>query len=70
MPANAIGTPSHLRELRRAQGLSQQDLARLAACSVGYVRLLERGFEPSESRVMPRLLAALAGEAGSLKGRS
>ena len=70
MPINATGTPGHLRELRRAQGLSQQDVARLADCSVSYVRLLERGFEPSESRVVPRLLTALAGEADSLNNEA
>lgn len=48
-----------LREARRAAGLSQAELASAAGCSEGYVRLLERGFQPRYSDVTPRLLAAL-----------
>ncbi len=48
-----------LRERRRALGLPQEDVARLADCSVDYVRLLERGFEPRYSDVLPRIAAAL-----------
>lgn len=49
-----------LREARRAAGLTQQQLADRACCSVDYVRLLERGFSPRYSDVWPRILEALA----------
>ncbi len=48
-----------LKERRTARNLSQEALARLSDCSTGYVRLLERGFQPARSDVLPRVLAAL-----------
>lgn len=48
-----------LKVLRRSAGMSQQRLAELAGCSVSMVRVLESGYEPERSDVLPRLLAAL-----------
>ncbi len=59
MSANATDAPGGLRELRRTAALSQQQVAVRAECSIGYVRLLERGFEPRRSDVLPRVLAVL-----------
>ncbi len=53
-----------LAEARHAAGLSQQALASRACCSVGYVAVLEKGYAPARSNVLPRLLAALAGDDG------
>lgn len=41
-------------------GLSQAELAEAAVCSVSYIRLLERGFDPRFSDVLPRVLRVLA----------
>jgi predicted transcriptional regulator len=49
-----------LRQRRKTLGLSQEKLAREAGCSTMSVRLLEGGFVPERSAVLPRLLAALA----------
>lgn len=48
-----------LRARRRSLGLSQEEVARSADCSTGYIRLLERGFAPGHSDVLPRVIAAL-----------
>lgn len=48
-----------LRAARRAAGLSQQELAQRAGCSIAYLRLLERGFAPDRSTVLPRIVHAL-----------
>ena len=59
---NANGTPASgvdLRARRRSLGLSQEAVARTAMCSTGYVRLLEAGFAPGRSDVLPRVIAAL-----------
>ena len=53
-----------LAEARHAAGLSQQALASRAGCSIGYVAVLEKGYVPAQSNVLPRLLAALAGDDG------
>jgi transcriptional regulator with XRE-family HTH domain len=50
---------SGFREARLAANLSQQQIAIRACCSISYVRLLERGFQPTRSDVLPRVLAAL-----------
>ena len=34
---------------------SQEQLAQAAGCSTGYIRLLEKGFDPRFSDVMPRI---------------
>lgn len=59
MGANATDPVGAIRDQRRAAGMSQQRLAELAHCSVSYVRLLERGFAPASSDVLPRVLDAL-----------
>lgn len=46
-----------VRELRRAAGLTQQELARRASCSVSYVQLLDAGYRPNDG---PKLRAVLA----------
>ncbi len=50
-----------LRERRVAAGLSQQELAAKARCSIGSVRLYEGGFTPSQSGalVLGRIVAVL-----------
>lgn len=48
-----------LRTARRDAGLSQEALARLAGCSTGYLRLLERGYRPAAGWVTQSLLAAI-----------
>jgi predicted transcriptional regulator len=59
-----------LRAARKALGLSQEALARRAQCSTVFVSLLERGYEPQESVVVPRVLRALkdAGRAENSAG--
>jgi transcriptional regulator with XRE-family HTH domain len=63
MTANANDTPQigrDLRQARRAAGLTQQQVAMLAACSMSYVRLLEGGFMPAHaSDVLPRVMTVL-----------
>jgi len=46
-------------DLRRSAGLSQQELASRAACSIGMVRMLEAGAVPRRSSVLPRVVAVL-----------
>jgi transcriptional regulator with XRE-family HTH domain len=58
--ANANGQVGGLREARRTAGLSQERLARMAGCSAGYIRMLEHGFQPTDSAVLPRLFKALS----------
>lgn len=48
-----------LKAQREARGFTQVDLARLAGCSVRHIRLLERGYIPGRSRVLPDLLRVL-----------
>lgn len=52
-------TAGGLRERRLAVGLTQQQLAYLAGCSLTHLQLLERGYSPTRSRVRNRVLAAL-----------
>jgi len=63
MHANAHPAVDGLRAARLRAGLTQERLAVAAGCSGGYVRLLERGFAPEHSAVLPRLLAVIATEA-------
>ena len=60
--SNATDRTGELRALRRAAGLSQQQLALRADCSVSYFRMLEQGFAPERSNVVPRVLRALNDE--------
>ena len=59
MSANATPRCGGLRAARLKAGLTQERLAVEAGCSGGYVRLLERGFMPAHSDVLPRLFAAI-----------
>jgi transcriptional regulator with XRE-family HTH domain len=48
-----------LRDRRLAIGLTQQELAQRVNCSIATVRLLESGYMPKHSEVLPRLLLVL-----------
>ncbi|WP_372517942.1 helix-turn-helix domain-containing protein [Solirubrobacter phytolaccae] len=62
MSANDTST-SGVREQRRAAGLSQQQLATRAGCSVSMVRLVESGYRPEgPSAVLGRIEAALTAD--------
>jgi transcriptional regulator with XRE-family HTH domain len=50
---------AELRRLRAAAGLSQQQVAERAQCSVTSVAQLERGLRPKHSEVAGRIVAAL-----------
>jgi transcriptional regulator with XRE-family HTH domain len=59
------GTPVaavELRTQRRAAGLSQQKVAELAHCSLATVALFERGYRPTRSAVLPRIVQVLANQ--------
>ncbi len=62
---NATDRRGGLHERRKAAGLSQQRLAELAGCSLTFVRVLEAGYEPATSAVLPRILAVLDGSTTS-----
>ncbi|MCB8970367.1 MAG: helix-turn-helix domain-containing protein [Solirubrobacterales bacterium] len=49
-----------LRAARRSAGLTQQDLAHKANCSLAYVRLLEGGYRPAKSAALTRIVAVLS----------
>lgn len=70
MGVNATPGIGPLRASRRAAGLSQQRLAELAGCSLTMIRVLESGYEPQNSDVMPRVAQVLndAGPAGNGSG--
>jgi predicted transcriptional regulator len=53
------GEVGGLRERRTSLGLTQQQLAHLASCSLAHLQLLERGYEPTRSDVRERVLAVL-----------
>lgn len=46
---------NHLRERRKAAGLTQQRLADLASCSRSTLKLLEAGYAPSRSAARDRV---------------
>ncbi|MGC9221763.1 MAG: helix-turn-helix domain-containing protein [Solirubrobacteraceae bacterium] len=48
-----------IRGARQSLGMTQEALAESVGCSVDYVRLLERGYVPRFSDVLPRLLDRL-----------
>jgi transcriptional regulator with XRE-family HTH domain len=50
---------AQIREARRARGLSQERLARLADCSFISIRHFEHGLVPTRSNVLPRVLEVL-----------
>jgi transcriptional regulator with XRE-family HTH domain len=61
--AQATGEGGQLRERRRGAGITQQQLAERAHCSIAIVRLLEGGYQPARSHVLPRILAVLENDA-------
>ena len=48
-----------LRGARREAGLTQQELATRAGCSLSYLVMLEMGFSPARSAVLPRIIRVL-----------
>ncbi len=58
------GVAGDLRALRRTAGLSQQQLAQKAECSLAAVALFESGYQPEHSRVLPRIITTLAESLG------
>jgi predicted transcriptional regulator len=59
---NGTASGGSIREARLALHLSQEDLARRADCSTVYVRMIEGGYTPTESSVIPRIMRALKEE--------
>jgi transcriptional regulator with XRE-family HTH domain len=55
-----------LRDLRRAAGLTQVELAHAARCSIATVALFEAGYAPERSTVLPRIIAVLNDERGRM----
>lgn len=53
------GAPSSVRGRRDALGLSRQQIAQLANCSIGSVAVLEADDAPTRSKVLTRILAVL-----------
>lgn len=54
-PVDTSPQPGHIRARRIQEKLSQQRLAELAGCSLSMIRLLEAGYEPADSAVVPRI---------------
>lgn len=59
---NSVG----LRERRRHVGLTRQQLAAEAGCSLSMVALLEGNYEPAHSCVRERIERALAAREGDV----
>ena len=59
MNTHATAEGGGIRAARRDAGLSRQKLASLADCSVSYLQLLEGGFTPADSSVIPRIMRVL-----------
>lgn len=57
--ADGTAAPGSIRAARRSADLTQEQLAERAGCSVNYIQLLERGYQPRYSDVLPRLLGVL-----------
>lgn len=53
-------TAPTIRERRKQLGLSQQELAQRAQCSLASVSMFDRGLEPEHSPVRERVIAVLA----------
>lgn len=51
--------PSSVRERRDALGLTRQQIAQLANCSISGVAVIEAGDAPSRSKILTRILAVL-----------
>jgi transcriptional regulator with XRE-family HTH domain len=72
MSVNVSHPIGGIRERRKRARLSQQALAERAGCSLSYVALLERGFVPDASDVLPRIehvLDDLEPAGGELEGK-
>lgn len=72
MSVNATPAFGPIRVLRKEAGMSQEQLARLADCSTGYVRVLEAGYMPASPEGAPayaRVLQALNDERAATKPR-
>ena len=54
MSTNATPEFGAIRQQRRLAGLSQQTLAHKAECSIGYIRVVERGYQ-SDWDASPKL---------------
>jgi len=59
METNTNTGGGDLRERRLAVGLTQQQLANLADCSLTHLQLLERGYSPTHSQVRARVHTVL-----------
>jgi transcriptional regulator with XRE-family HTH domain len=59
MPEKGWAMGQTLRTLRKAHGLSQQELATKAGCAQGLISMIENGLTPSDAT-----LAKLAGAFG------
>lgn len=44
-----------LKAARKRAGLTQQQVAHEANCSIAFLQLLERGYQPSQSDARPRV---------------
>jgi transcriptional regulator with XRE-family HTH domain len=62
---NGTQESGSIRAGRRSAGLSQAQLADRVGCSTDYIRLLERGYMPRFSDVLPRVLEVLEAAAAS-----
>ena len=62
-------TLDDIRESRRTTGLTQEELAQAAGCSVSFIRLLERGYEPRFSAVLLRIRRILISEGAAAVAR-
>jgi transcriptional regulator with XRE-family HTH domain len=56
---NSKPVTGSIRAARIDAGLSQQELAARAGCSVSFVGLLEGGYLPANSDVLPRVLSVI-----------
>jgi transcriptional regulator with XRE-family HTH domain len=63
--AQATPEGGRLRERRLEAGITQQQLAERARCSIALVRLFESGYQPGHSNVLPRIVAVLESDTTS-----
>jgi transcriptional regulator with XRE-family HTH domain len=54
-----IAALADLKARRRAAGLSRQRVANEAGCSLSHLQMLEGGYSPGRSDVLPRVLTVL-----------
>jgi predicted transcriptional regulator len=48
-----------LKDQRRAAGLTRQQLATEVGCSIAFLAMVEDGYRPAQSAVLPRIVACL-----------